>query len=83
MATLYIRREVSDKLYKEAQKIALAKGQSLSEFTVVALQQVIEDEKIRQRNARALANIRRNRRALPVGAPDSVEILRQLRESDE
>jgi len=82
MATLYVR-QIPDRIYKRAQKIALARGYSLNEFMLIMLRQTVEGEKTRHRRAKVLAKIRRHRRALPVGAPDSVEILRQLRETDE
>jgi len=79
MATLYIRREVPDKLYKEAQKIALARGYSLNDYLLLMLRQTVEGEKIRRQRTKVLAKIRRNRRPLPTDAPDSVEMMRMIR----
>jgi plasmid stability protein len=82
MPTLYVR-QIPDRLYQQARKIAVAQGRSLSAFVVDVLQQAIEDEKVRRGRSKALANIRRRRRALPANAPDSVTMLRQIRGEDE
>ena len=82
MATLYVR-QIPDRIYKQAQKIALAHGYSLNDYMLFMLRQTVEGEKIRRQRTKVLAKIRLHRRALPTGAPDSVEILRQLREADE
>jgi len=82
MATLYVR-QIPDRIYKQAQKIAFARGYSLNDYMVLMLRQTVKGEKIRQQRTKVLAKIRRHRRSLPIGAPDSVDILRQLRESDE
>jgi plasmid stability protein len=82
MPTLYVR-QIPDRLYQQARKIAVAQGRSLSAFVVDVLQQAIEDEKVRRGRSKALANIRRRRRALPANAPDSVTMLRQIRGADE
>ena len=78
MATLYVR-EIPDRLYQQARKIALAQGRSLSSYVVTVLEQAVEDEKLRRARSKALANIRRRRRPLPATAPDSVTMLRQIR----
>lgn len=78
MPTLYVR-QVPDRLYQQARKIALAQGRSLSAYVVDVLQQAVEDEKVRRARSKALATIRRRRRSLPTGAPDSVAMLRQIR----
>jgi plasmid stability protein len=78
MATLYVR-EIPDKLYKRAQKIAQTQGRSLSAYVLLALQQAIEDDQRLRNNSKVLARIRRRRRALPPDAPDSVTMTRQLR----
>jgi antitoxin FitA len=82
MATLYVR-EIPDQLYLQAQKIAAAQGRSLSAYVLTVLEQAVEDEKIRRARSKALANIRRRRRALPIEAPDSVTLLRQIRGENE
>jgi plasmid stability protein len=82
MPTLYVR-EIPDKVYAQVRRIAQAQGRSLSAYVVMVLEQAIEDEKVRRRSSRALANIRRRRRPLPPGAPDSVEMIRRMRNGDE
>jgi antitoxin FitA len=82
MPTLYVRG-IPDKVYSQARRIAQAQGRSLSAYVVTVLEQAIEDEKVRRRRSQALANIRRRRRPLPPGAPDSVTMLRQMRGYDE
>ncbi len=77
MPTLYVR-EIPDRLYKQARKIAISQGRSLSAYVVTVLEQAVEDEKLRQARSKALTNIRRRRR-LPAHAPDSVTMLRQIR----
>lgn len=82
MATLYVR-DIPDSLYQQAQKIALAQGRSLSAYVLLVLQQAVEEEKLRRVRSKALASIRRRRRALPANAPDSVTLLRQIRGGNE
>lgn len=81
MATLYVR-DIPDGLYQQAQKIALEQGRSLSAYVLLVLQQAIDDEKVRHARSKALASIRRRRRALPANTPDSVTMLRQIRGQD-
>ena len=78
MATLYVR-EIPDRLYQQARKIAQAQGRSLSAYVVDVLQQAVRGEKLRRAQAQTLARIRRRRRPLPPNAPDSVEVIRQGR----
>ncbi|MBI1743439.1 hypothetical protein HYR54_10305 [Candidatus Acetothermia bacterium] len=78
MPTLYVR-QIPDRLYQQARKIAMAQGRSLSAYIVTVLEQAIEDEKLRRTRSKALSNIRRRRRPLPANAPDSVTIVRQVR----
>mgnify|MGYP001608047653 FL=1 len=82
MATLYVR-DIPDTLYQQAQKIALAQGRSLSAYVLIMLQQAVEEEKLRRVRSKALSSIRRRRRALPSSAPDSVNMLRQIRGENE
>ena len=82
MATLYVR-DIPDTLYQQAQKIALAQGRSLSAYVLIMLQQAVEEEKLRRVRSKALSSIRRRRRALPSSAPDSVDMLRQIRGDNE
>ena len=82
MPTLYVR-EIPAQVYQTAQRIAQEQGRSLSAYVVTVLEQAIEDEKARRKSSEALASIRRRRRALPPGAPDSVEIIRRMRNDNE
>ena len=82
MPTLYVR-EIPEQVYQTAQRIAQEQGRSLSAYVITVLEQAIEDEQVRRRSAKALANIRRRRRPLPPGAPDSVEMIRRMRNGDE
>lgn len=78
MATLYVRG-IPDAVYEHVQKIAQAQGRSLSAFVLQVLEQAVEEEKLRQVRAETLSSIRRRRRPLPASAPDSVEMVRQIR----
>ena len=78
MPTLYVR-DIPDRLYQRARKIAAVQGRSLSAYVVTILEQAVEDEKLQHARSRALASIRRRRRPLPKDAPDSVTVLRQIR----
>lgn len=57
----------------------MARGQSLSAYIVTVLEQAVEDERLRRSRSKALSDIRRRRRVLPAGVPDSVTMLRQIR----
>jgi plasmid stability protein len=82
MPTLYVR-EVPEKIYNQVQRIAEKQGRSLSAYVITILEQAVEEEKARARQSQALANMRRRRRPLPPGAPDSVEMIRRMRDADE
>jgi antitoxin FitA len=82
MATLYVR-DIPDSLYQKVQKIAGAQGRSLSAYVQGALEQAIEDDEVRRARSKALASLKRRRRTLPAGAPDSVDMLRQIRGANE
>ncbi len=82
MPTLYVR-EIPEKVYQTAQRIAAEQGRSLSAYVITVLEQAAEAEKVRRRRSQALARIRRRRRPLPPGAPDSVEIIRRMRDGND
>ena len=82
MPTLYVR-EIPEQVYQTAQRIAQEQGRSLSAYVITILEQAIEDEQARRKMSEALADIRRRRRPLPPGAPDSVEIIRRMRDDHE
>ena len=82
MPTLYVR-DIPESIYKQIREIASSQDQSLSAYIVTVLRQAVEDEKIRHTRSKALSDIRRRRRPLPDGAPDSVTLLRQIRGDNE
>lgn len=82
MATLYVRG-IPDVVYEQAQKIAQAQGRSLSAFVLQVLQQAVEEEKLKQVRAETLSSIRRRRQPLPSAAPDTVEVIREVRSEHE
>jgi hypothetical protein len=82
MATLYVR-DIPENLYRQVQKIALEEGRSLSSYVVLLLERATEEEKLRHKRSRALTSLRRRRQALPPGAPDAVEVLREIRRGRE
>lgn len=82
MSTLYVR-QIPDRLYQQARKIASDQGRSLSAYVVTVLEQAVEDEKLLRVRSKALSHIRRRRRPLPANAPDSVTMLRQIRGDNE
>ena len=82
MPTLYVR-DIPDSLYKLARETAAAQGRSLSSYVVTILEQAMDDEKKRQARSEALTSIRRRRRRLPEAAPDSVAVLRHIRDENE
>lgn len=78
MPTLYVR-DIPERIYRQARKIAAVQGRSLSAYVLTVLEQAVEDEKLRRTRSKALTNIRRRRRSLPASAPDSVTLLRHIR----
>jgi hypothetical protein len=82
MPTLYVR-EVPEKVYGEVQRIAQEQGRSLNAYVITLLEQAIDEEKRRRQSAEALERILRRRRLLPPGAPDSVEMIRRMRDANE
>ena len=76
MATLHVR-SVPEDLYGRIQRLAQSQSRSLSAEVITLLYQALEEEENRKRQGKLLADIRRRRFALPVGSPDSVELLRE------
>jgi antitoxin FitA len=78
MATLHVR-SVPEDLYERIQNLAQSRSRSLSAEVITLLYRALEEEENRKRQGKLLADIRRRRFALPAGAPDSVELLREDR----
>lgn len=81
MATLYVR-EIPEDVYQAAKNIAAERDISLNAYITALLEEAIEREAQRARAKQALENIKRNRIKLPKGAPDPVQIIRQIRDGD-
>jgi len=79
MATLHVR-SVPEDLYERIQRLAQSRSRSLSAEVITLLYQALEEEENRKRQGKLLADIRRRRFTLPVGAPDSVELLHEDRQ---
>jgi hypothetical protein len=82
MPTLYVRH-IPDRIYQQAQKIATSQGRSLSAYIVTVLEEAVKDEELRRTRSKALVRIRRRRRPLPANAPDSVALIKQIRDKKE
>ncbi len=82
MPTLHVRN-IPDALYERLQQVAGIYNRSLSAQVTMMLDQAVQTEELRQRRHKALAAIRRRRWTPPAGAPDSVQILRQVRGYDD
>ena len=79
MATLHVR-SVPEDLYERIQRLAQSRSRSLSAEVITLLYQALEEEENLKRQGKLLADIRRRRYTLPVGSPDSVELLREDRQ---
>jgi len=82
MPTLHVRN-VPERLYSRLQHRAEAEQRSLSAEVVLLLEQSITADEDRATQADLLKQMRRHRRAFcpaSVGAPDSVDLLREDRE---
>jgi plasmid stability protein len=72
-------RSVPDDLYARLQKLAQSKNRSLSAQVIIMLNQAIEDEERRKKQAKTLNSIRRRRFTPPKNAPTSLELLKEDR----
>ena len=82
MPTLYVR-EVPAEVYGEVQRIAHEQGRSLNAYVITLLEQAVDEDKRRRQSAEALERLLSRRRPLPSGAPDSVELIRRMRDGTE
>ena len=78
MSTLYVR-EIPETLYKQVREIATLQGRSISSYVVTVLEQAVEEEKLRHTSTEILEKVRRRRSVLPIGQPDSVAMIQQIR----
>jgi len=81
MATLHVRN-IPDELYAQIQSFAAERNRSLSAEVVELLQNALEQEKIRRKQGKLLADIRRRRLAYKPKQRvfDSVKMLREDRD---
>jgi plasmid stability protein len=79
MSTLHVRSVPND-LYDRIQELARLSSRSLSAQVVTMLYRALEEEERRRQQGQALQSIRRRRFTLPVGTPDSQELLSEDRQ---
>lgn len=81
MTTLYVRN-FPERLYRRVQELAAAQQRSLGAQAVVLIDRALQQEDLKTRRSRALDSIARRRRTLrsPIGAADSLSLLREDRE---
>lgn len=80
MATLHVRN-IPDDVYSQIQTLAQTRNRSLSAEVLVLLQNALQQEQIRQKQAKLLETVRRRRYTYPKNkrVPDSVKLLREDR----
>jgi len=78
MNTLHVR-SVSDDLYKRIQQLAQSKNRSLSAQVVTLLEQALDIEERRKKQAKVLSSIQRRRFTAPKSTPSSLELLKEDR----
>lgn len=78
MPTLYVRN-VPDELHRRVRKRASRKHRSMGTEVIELLEEALKSDDIREQRARALKDIARRRRALPMSS-DSLELLREERD---
>jgi antitoxin FitA len=82
MPILHVRN-VPERIYSRLQQRAEAQHRSLSAEVVSLLDEALLGEDVREAQATVLERMRRHRRAFrpaDIGAPDSVELLREDRD---
>jgi plasmid stability protein len=79
MANLYVKN-VPDAVYRRFQKIAATYNRSLSAHIIALMEEAIRQEEVRRAQVKLLADIRKRRWMPPKGAPESVEVIRELRD---
>ncbi len=78
MNTLHVR-SVTDTLYNRLQELARARNRSLSAQVITMLEQAIEIEERRRKQAKVLVSIQRRRFKAPRNTPSSLELLKEDR----
>jgi antitoxin FitA len=78
MNTLHVR-SVPDDLYNRIQQLAQSRNRSLSAQVITLLEQAIDIEERRKKQAKVLSSIQRRRFKAPKNAPSSLELLKEDR----
>jgi plasmid stability protein len=78
MNTLHVR-SVPDNLYNRLQQLAQSRNRSLSAQVITLLEQALEIEERRKKQAKVLSSIQRRRFTAPRNAPSSLELLKEDR----
>jgi len=78
MNTLHVR-SVPDSLYNRIQELAQSKNRSLSAQVITLLEQALDIEERRKKQAKVLSSIQRRRYKAPKNTPSSLELLKEDR----
>ena len=78
MNTLHVR-SVPDSLYNRIQELAQSKNRSLSAQVITLLEQALDIEERRKKQAKVLSSIQRRRFKAPKNTPSSLELLKEDR----
>lgn len=78
MNTLHVR-SVPDDLYNRLQQLAQSRNRSLSAQVITMLEQALEIEERRKKQAKVLSSIQRRRFKVPKNAPSSLDLLKEDR----
>lgn len=78
MNTLLVR-SVPDDLYDRIQRLARAQNRSLSAQVITMLEQAVESEERRKKQAKALTSIQRRRFKAPRNEPSTLALLHEDR----
>jgi plasmid stability protein len=78
MNTLHVR-SVPDNLYNRIQQLAQSKNRSLSAQVITLLEQALDIEERRKKQAKVLSSIQRRRFTAPKNVPSSLDLLKEDR----
>jgi len=78
MNTLHVRSVPTD-VYNRIQQLAKSKNRSLSAQVIILLEQALDIEERRKKQAKVLSSIQRRRFTAPKNVPSSLDLLKEDR----